>query len=57
MRSDETHESFSHPVFMVQIMKSCLAWTFFAIAILFGIATFAVSFPIMLIVMIAILLA
>jgi hypothetical protein len=42
---------------MVQIMKSCLAWTFFAIASLFGIATFAVSFPIMLIVMIAILLA
>jgi hypothetical protein len=38
-------------------MKSCLAWTFFAIAIMFGVAIFAVSFPIVFIVMAAALLA
>jgi hypothetical protein len=38
-------------------MTSCLAWTFFAIAIMFGVAIFAVSFPIVFIVMAAALLA
>jgi hypothetical protein len=38
-------------------MTSCLAWTFFAIAIVFGVAIFAVSFPIVFIVMAAALLA
>jgi hypothetical protein len=38
-------------------MTSCLAWTFFAIAIMFGVAIFAISFPIMIVVMLAVLLA
>ena len=38
-------------------LKSCLAWTFFAIAIMFGVAIFAISLPIVFVVMVAALLA
>ena len=41
----------------VNPLKSCLAWTFFAIAIMFGVAIFAVSLPIVFVVMVAALLA
>ena len=37
-------------------MKSCLAWLFFGIAIMVGVAIFVVSVPIMFIAMFAILL-